>query len=473
MPRVAIALLLTLAVLPFTAGAAGHDFTTSATDFQGAPFLTANGSGFMAAWLESSPSSYDRRLIVTGQVNAQGQTVGEPGPRIDQAQPYSMAIAHSPDETLVVWSTPRDIYAERLSPSGVLRNTILVWSSGLDISNGVSVAWNGRRYFVTWCTSSQILGAFVELDGSSTRPRPFFTEPNPATNLLGDTSDLAWDGERFAVVFGERHKEACYQNCSPQPDRFLVMRVSADGDAIDSSPAVITGNHLQAHLASSGTESLITLDSVGGVSAIVAHAGSGVLTLEPETPLFRWYAGTSSDVAWDGASYIVGWSYGEQYQWAGAARVTRSGLPFDYRSMTGYVGTPSLAVNDAGVTGMALSENHRARLYFLSELQPMPPVPSAPRNVVSYFATTFSFNFSTARIDWESDPADGFIIERWWEPGQYWYVEKTVAGNVRSAGVYASAGSRFRIRAFGAGGVLDDGPATTVRSTPRVHAQRP
>ena len=49
------------------------------------------------------------------------------------------------------------------------------------------------------------------------------------------------------------------------------MRVSADGDAIDSSPLTITGTHLGVHVASSGAESLITLDGLDQVSTIVAH----------------------------------------------------------------------------------------------------------------------------------------------------------------------------------------------------------
>jgi len=88
-----------------------------------------------------------------------------------------MAIAHSPSDALVVWTAADgNLFAERLSPSGMPLSTTLV-TFGNDYLSDVAVAWNGSRYFVVWSNSVQLLGAFVATDGSSTPPRAFFNEP--------------------------------------------------------------------------------------------------------------------------------------------------------------------------------------------------------------------------------------------------------------------------------------------------------
>jgi hypothetical protein len=254
------------------------------------------------------------------------------------------------------------------------------------------------------------------------------------------------------------------------------MRLSADGDAIDKSPAVITGSHLRAHVASaSSQESLIVLDSVREVSTIVVHT-DGNLTLDSETPLFRWFSEVTSAVVWDGATYTAGWRYaGADASWIGAAHLTRSGLPFDYRVTaagtlrSAWWGQPSIAVNEDGVTAFVISEAagplslDRSRLYLASELSAMPAPPAAPTNAVSYFGG------STARIEWQSDPAAGFVIELWSGFDDTWHLYRTVPGDARTITTYTSVGSLFRIRAFGPGG-LSEGAITSIGSMQRRRA---
>jgi hypothetical protein len=260
------------------------------------------------------------------------------------------------------------------------------------------------------------------------------------------------------------------------------MRVSADGDAIDSSPLTISGTRLRAHVASSGAESLIALDGITGqISTIIVH-DEGSLTLDGETPLFRWYSTISSGVAWDGATYTVGWRYrvsDADPNWMGMARVTRSGVPFDYRvTPTGravFFGNfvawgPSIAVSETGITAFAISEAEagsslaRARLYLASELAPMPAPPPAPRNVVSYFGG------STARIDWQqSETPTGFFLERSFDFGASWYLYTTIPGDARTITVNAFIGNLFRVRAFGPGGA-SEGTITSIGSPQRRHA---
>ena len=461
--------------------AAGHDLTTVPPAVnQLSPVVTGNGSGFTAAWMESVQS---RSTIVSQVASAAGEPIAGTGASIDQSNVQSMSIAHSPSETLVVWVADYDVFAERLSPSGMPLNTVVL-TSGHNVRSDVAVVWNGSRYFVVWSNEYQLLGAFIASDGSSTPPRSFFGEPSvigqPAPANLELEPDVAWDGRNFIIVFGEAPNIPCVLSVCPAPSPsqglFRVMRLSADGDAIDSAPLTISGTHIFAHVASSGTESLIALDGYSQISTITVH-DDGELTLDAETPLFRWYSYVSSAVAWDGATYTVGWRYAGANtgpSWLGAAHVTRSGSPLDYcfvaTSGAVWWGRPSIAVNEAGITAFAISEAAgpsslaRARLYLASELEPMPAPPPAPRNVVSYFGG------NTARIDWQqSDTPAGFVLEWSWDFGTTWYWYNVISGDARTISVVAHAGNLFRVRAFGLGGV-SEGTITSIGSMQRRRA---
>jgi hypothetical protein len=469
-----LARCLFLILFPYSLLAAGHDLTTSPpTANQTSPVLTGSGSGFTAAWIEAAPSHY---TIVSRAVRADGEPVENSGGAIDQRYAYSLAIAHSPSEALLVWIAGGDVYAERLSPSGAPLNTIAL-TSGNVYSSDVAVAWNGSRYFVVWTKGTQLVGTLVAPDGSSTAPHAFFGElpvigqPAPPYILV---PDVAWDGRNFIVVFGEAPNYPCVLSVCPSPsaDHFLVMRVNAAGDAIDPSPATIKGTHFRAHVASSGAESLIALDSPGQISTVVAHTESGV-TLDAEMPLFHWYSSASSAVAWDGAAYNVGWTYGGYggSSWLGAARVTRVGLPFDYRfAGSAATGPPSIAVNDAGTAAFAVSEATiprsltRARLYLASEFAPIPPPPPAPTNVISYFSGT------AARIDWQQrETPAGFFLEWSWDFGKSWGYYMSIAPDARTVTVTAHVGNLFRLRAIGPGGA-SEGTITSIGSVNRRRA---
>jgi len=477
MPRFALCLFL---AFPLPLLAAGHDLTTvPPAANQLYPVVTGNGAGFTAAWMEPVQS---RNTIVSQVANAAGEPIAGTGASIDQANVQSVAIAHSPSETLVVWVADYDVFAERLSPSGMPLNTVVL-TSGHNVRSDVAVVWNGSRYFVVWSNEFQLLGTLVAPDGSATTPRPFFGElaviGKPAPANLELAPDVAWDGQHFIAVFSEAPNIPCVLSVCPSPSpslgHFRVMRVSADGDAIDSEPLTISGTHILAHVASSGAESLIALESYGQISTITVHDDSG-LTLDAETPLFRWYSYVSSAVAWDGATYTVGWRYAGANtgpSWLGAARVTRSGSPLDYRfvATSGAVswGRPSIAVNDASITAFATSEAGgpaslaRARLYLASELAPMPAPPPAPRNVVS------NFGGNTARIDWQSETAAGFVLEWSVDFGNTWYGYNIISGDARTISVVAHVGNLFRVRAVGPGG-LSEGTITSIGSMQRRHA---
>src|SRR5947209_2973731 len=198
-----LARCLLLALLPSSLFGAGHDLTASPPAAnQTSPVLTGSGSGFTAAWIERPVSG---NTIVSRAVRSDGEPAENSGGAIDSRFVYSMALAHSPSEALLVWIAGGDVNAERLSPSGALLNTIAL-TPGKDYASDIAVAWNGSRYFVVWSNGYQLVGTLVAPDGSSTPPRAFFGEPNvigrPASPYIL-VPDVAWDGRNFIVVFGE------------------------------------------------------------------------------------------------------------------------------------------------------------------------------------------------------------------------------------------------------------------------------
>jgi len=456
--------------------AAGHDFPSSQAQVW--PAITANGSGFMAAWVVSGPNG---RGVEWRAVRGDGEALAGASTALQTA--YSpVAIAHSPSDALVVWIADHNIHAQHLSPSGIALTSIEMTAG--NGARDIAVSWNGSRYFVVWAEGLRLLGALIAPEGTPAAPQllnaPFFTEENETRFPIAP--DVAWDGRNFIVVFAEVPNFVCTQLCPTQfPDQFRVMRVSGAGKPVDAWPIVINGSHVRAHVASSGAESLIALDSADRMSTIIAH-DADLLTLDAEAPLFRWSSNVSSAVVWDGASFIVGWSYrapDSGPSWMGAAHVTRTGSAFDYRTVaTGrpviseglQSWGPAMAVNDNGDAALVSSEvtpqHPQVRLYLISEFAPMPAPPPPPRNVIS------SFGGSTSRLDWQqSESPAGFELEFSWDFGRSWGFYRNIAGDGRTATVYASVGNLFRVSAFGPGGV-SEGTVTSIGSMPRTRAQR-
>jgi hypothetical protein len=436
------------------------------------PVVTGNGAGFTAAWLETEAGA---KRIVAGRINPAGEPLDGTGIPLDVHASSAPVIAHGASEELIVWIGNGRLVATRLSPfSGVLDST------PIDIaplpSGSYDVVWNGSRFFVVWTDGTKFSGAFVGADGAATSPKDIRTQYDTASAL-----DLAWDGREYILVYAEASPPLC--TCFMFPDRVRIMSISAAG-AVTDSVSVQTGGRPEAHVASSGSESLVVFDRDAGPSSVVVRDEGGILHLDPEVPLLNWVVGTSA-VAWDGSSYVVAVRYSlspgftTDPGWLAAIQVSQSGVPLrtvttpaagppDFALET----APSIATDVAGGTAFVISEVAppayvaRARLYFMSQFSTivMPAPPPAARNAVSYFSGT------TARIDWQSDGGtDGFLIEKSVDFGKSWFRYAVVAADVRTTIVNAKVGDQFRIRAFGTGG-LSDGPVTSIGSRQRRRA---
>ncbi len=452
--------------------------------FQPAAVVTGNGAGFTAAWTEQSEGFH---AAVAGRVGHDGEPLDGSGillgSQIKPDEPFqsSPAIAHSASEALVVWNEPAGIFSARLTPFGALLDKPALHITS-QLPDRVSVAWSGSRYFIVWTDRRQLFGAFVGSDGIKTIPKAFGSQV-PASTLIS-APGVAWDGKRFIVTFNEVTVDGVFcGDCGPPiPHRVRVLRVSADGDAIDATPIVIPGVHYGAHVASSGAESLIALDGPSGISTVIVRDEGGVLQVDPEVPVFhwfdnRWFGNISSDVTWDGSAYDVAWRFSPNWSgmgWLAASRVNQSGLPFG--SLSTAVGPadsaqywgPSVAANDAGEIALVIPEMappsyiSRARLYLMTELTPMPGAPPAPSNVISLITG------NTALIEWQSVAGvDGYLIEESRDFGQTWFPAEILAPDIQSATIYTSLGYEFRVSAYGPGGLSQ---ATIAEHQPRRRA---
>src|SRR4051812_38238497 len=116
MPR--CLLLLSLLLFPLSLFAAGHDVSTTAAR-QSLPVVTGNGAGFTSAWLEQSDQV---RSIVAGRLSHGGDPLDGPGIAIDQKTTFSLAIAHSSSESLIVWTMNFSLFA-RVCPRSACAST--------------------------------------------------------------------------------------------------------------------------------------------------------------------------------------------------------------------------------------------------------------------------------------------------------------------------------------------------------------
>ncbi len=440
--------------------------------------VAGNGAGFTAAWVDWVSDSQN---AVSGRVTAQGEALDGPGIILGQ-KATAPAIAHGSSGQLMVWRADGKLVAARITPFGTTLDAPPITIAPLSFPGSAtySVTWNGIRFYVVWGDGPKLFGAFVRPDGIAEPPRPLPVQFPPRTG--GADPDVAWDGRQFIVVYGEDFlADACYENCFYYPEKERVLRVSADGIGLDLNPLVIPGRHHRAHIASSGTESLIALDGDTDTTAVVVLDDGAHFHVSPEIPLFHWFLNGdfASDVVWTGSEYVVAWRYSvlmERAGWIGASAISKSGVPSG-SLVTPTAGpvegasqsVPSVAANDAGETAIVISEmappNYvtRARLYRVSELVPKPAPPPPPRNV-----TTIQAGIATV-ITWQSDGQDGFLFEESADSGRNWSPAISTVG--QSVTRVRESYYRFRVRAIGAGGLSEPVLATPGR-VERRRAQR-
>jgi hypothetical protein len=158
---------------PISIFAAGHDLSTT-TASQSQPVVTRRGDGFTAVWLEQSAPR-----IVGTRISQGGEPLDGLGIALAQKSTFSLAIAHSPSESLVVWSTNGNVYAVRLSPLGIPLDTRNVVS----YFGGVNPLFHSSNALIGWQGAGGADGFVIErsLDGGMTWGRIDVVGPDVRT----------------------------------------------------------------------------------------------------------------------------------------------------------------------------------------------------------------------------------------------------------------------------------------------------
>ncbi len=443
---------------------------TSAAARQEQIVIASDGVDYVAAWIEHSGPDL---IAMVGRVTRSGVPLDGPGIAlpVPSKRIRNIAITRgAAGDALVVVSADEGTWAFRWSKTVGLLDTspIILDRDGPDHYNP-AVAWNGVRYLVVtarFYNLVRLAGWFVDSDGAAGAKFdiPMTIEGREPVGALNPA--IAWDGRQFLISIPTGYNGPCPTLCPPPAAyEIRLVRLSAAGAVLDKSPYRVL-NAMSARLATSGREFLLISsdDYSHSFSTAIVHGEAG---LSVSAPVMTVQDAGASDVTWDGAAYDVAWTGvgGFLRLW----RLDRNGHVQQKLFVSGPDGTPSVVANDAGEVAVGISESappsnlSRARIYFGSELEPVPAVLPTPTNATGHLTTN-----NQAVLHWDGD-APGYLVERLRQPN-VWSELQHLPANVHEATVFANPGYTFRIRAYGPDGSSPDGAIVTVHSEPRTRA---
>jgi len=447
--------------------AAEHDVIV-----QTAPVLASDGIDFITGWTEefaqnrsfairrvsSSAAPIDEQQTDLGPVDSPNATdIKMAGPR--------HAIACTGASCLAVWQDSETIRGKWITGGAAASSAFVV---GRGLISDRPVVWNGREFFVAW-TSGALYSATISMGG-------IVSTPARLTKYYLDLSappEVGWDGKHYLLML-----PSDTSRCDCQDARSLIAFYSLAADGTMLGENFFFANFLDAHLASSGHDFLVTYDHYAYPNPGVQLAARRIvatdadLQIDSAIPLFQWFAPISSSVTWNGSDYVAAWRYGAgSTWWLSEARVTTSAFPSRRLTSSGIPDrqiAPAIAANAAGEGVISVSESTtlgepaRLRTYAESDLAALPPpLPAAPS------AVYVTGSASRATVSWQSDGRDvaGFLVERVY--GDYGEIIAVPSADARSI-VINNGSLDLRVRAFNASGESEF--ATAVVNPPRRRA---
>ena len=456
-------------ILPQGVSTSSSPLVTTAAARQEQPVIASDGVDYVSAWLEhDGPDVIAKigRVTRTGvPLDGTGITLPVPSKEI-----RSVSITRGAGgDALVLVSAGAATSAFRWSRAVGLVDTTPINLDRNVSEFGTAVAWNGVSYLAVWVNAYPytLAGRFIGSDGTAGAK---FSIPMTINNyelVEARNPALAWDGRQFLIAFGTAYQIPCSTLCgAPGSQEIRLVRLSAAGSLLDKTPYRILKAE-SARVATSGSEFLLLTSDYYSFSTAVVHGDANGLSVS--APTMTVQDARASDVTWDGAYYDVAWTGigGFLRLW----RLDRGGHAAQKLFTAGPDGAPSVAANDAGEVAIGLAESalpsnlSRARIYFDSELQPVPPVLAAPKNAVSHL-----IGYNDTLLRWDGD-APGFVIEKFYSYYN-WVVVQQLSSNVHETTVYATVGDMIRIRAYGPDGSSPDAATMIVHSDPRTRTVR-
>jgi len=442
---------------------------TSTAARQEQPVIVSDGVDYVSAWLEHDGPNL---IAMAGRVTRSGVPLDGPGIEltVPSKDVWNVSIARGAGGDALVVVSDEEMRAYRWSRTAGLIDKAPIILDPAAAEFGAAVAWNGVSYLVVWVDYNRysLSGRFVGSDGTAGAKFSIPMTLNSNERVEARSPAVAWDGRQFLISIPTAYVIPCSTLCGPAPaEEVRLVRLSAAGVPLDKTPYRLL-RASSARIATSGSEFLVvTSGFYSSLSAVIVKTQASGLSVS--APVMNIDDGLAGDVTWDGASYDVAWrGFGP---WLRLWRFDRDGHVLQKQFATATTSdTPSAAANAAGEVAIGFSEQappsglSRARIYFDSELQQVPPIPATPTN-----ASAHLINYYTL-VRWDGD-APGFIVE-WFSEVTGWHTLQQVSGDVHEALIYAFVGDTIRVRAFGPDGITPNGAITTVRSEPRTRSVR-
>ncbi|HEY0159551.1 MAG TPA: fibronectin type III domain-containing protein [Thermoanaerobaculia bacterium] len=418
------------------------------------PVLGAGSGQALAVWNEQAGTSMTvRATSVTAN--------GEPRPAV-QLAPTSLVARETGwngAHHLLLHRDAARLLATRVAADGAIADPAPIVLADVPQFELIDAAlvWAGTRWLVVWTNGSQSWSINVTSDGTPSAVRTLDVHvPLPENWDRGISQPaLAYDEKHVLLVWSEWQRESCSGLCASPPAHTYAARLTRTGTPVDPLPLdldVVDAPSLS--VASSATEFMV----LAGRHARQLRNGA-VLRVENARELFDWHV--TSDVVWDGTSYVVAFRYHSWYTnwYLGVLRLDRSAQDAGVRRVTptltpDYEDAPSIAAPFAGYALIGVHEGTPADgisavIYRERDLVSLLWGPGPPRNLHVRTVAQFSYEVSWDPSEW-GDP-DAYIVELLYR--DQWIVVGRVPAGVHQATVFAyDANPVFRVRAFGSGG---------------------
>lgn len=286
---------------------------STATSDQFAPVVAYDGTNFLVAWQDyRSGTSYD---IYGARVSTAGTVLDLSGIPISTAANSQQApsIAYNGTNFLIAWQDTRsgtgfyDIYGTRVSAAGTVLNVNGILISGaINHQQYPAVAYNGSDFVVAWQdnrsgTSYDIYAARVSATGVVRNPSgiPIFTAASdqlyPAVARAGTTCLIVWQDYRSYDIYG--------------------ARLDNTGVVLDTSSILISTLASSAYypaLAYDGTNFLIVWEDYTAINSSNIHgarvSSMGTIVASGDFPVSLSANGQYTPaVAHDGTNFLAVW----------------------------------------------------------------------------------------------------------------------------------------------------------------------
>jgi hypothetical protein len=184
------------------------------------PGVAFNGMNYLVVWAQSDRVLGARVNPATGAALDSIAIGGS-----SSVGAYRPAVASNGTEWLVAWDSNRDIRAARVGADGVVKdlNGITI-DSGSDTQLGVSVAWTGSSYWVSWSAPANVIaakrvtpdGAVVDAAGVPIAGGIYYSAAAPMVDVAAGGGDRAlFVYERYELARGAA--ERAYARVVPAP----------------------------------------------------------------------------------------------------------------------------------------------------------------------------------------------------------------------------------------------------------------